>query len=74
MKRMNNGAIVIAQDRGIVLAMWDRGLSAMEYVTWRGHPDGECHNGHYFTDIYAAATDYANRVGCEKPRENDHGQ
>ncbi len=66
--KLNNGAVIVAQTRvsdieRIVLATWDRGDGAAEYVTWSVSNDGDAYSGHYFDSIEAGAADYAERAG-----------
>ncbi len=55
-----NGALVIARDGEVVLAMWDR-IHGREYITWKGTNELGYHSGHYFMTICPAVQDYEER-------------
>ena len=56
---LKNGSIVIAIDKGIVLAMMPY---KSEYVTWSINSDGETYFGHYFASLKNATNDFYSRV------------
>lgn len=63
--RLPNGATVIAEQAGVVLAMTPG--RPMPFVTWRWDgvkPDSTCW-GHYYSSIARATEDYEKRVQGE---------
>ena len=58
--KLANGALVIAIDNNVVLALWVD--SYHPYVTWNIDAFSGLYAGHYFDNIVPAATDYDNRV------------
>lgn len=65
-KRLANGALVIdykiVHDKHYVLALWEKGRSNCEYVSWQVNPnDASTYYGHYFPDLIDAVKDFANR-------------
>ena len=72
MQELPNGAIVIAskdtsrpgasQDQHIVLAMWSKGPSGVEYITWNVDPESlDCQWGHYHAEFADAVKDFVTR-------------
>lgn len=60
--RLPNGAIVIAEQAGVVLAAHPAGPTP--YVTWRwdGQDPRSTSWGHYYSSVVRAALDYEERV------------
>lgn len=68
MEKLNNGAEIIEEhrvsvDERIVLARWDRGDGLPEFVTWSASNTGDTFSGRYFSNVVAAAADFAERAG-----------
>jgi hypothetical protein len=59
--KLKNGAILIARENDIVLAMWNRYSVHMEYITWYIDEDGDTSGGQYFIDFKQAVNDFYKR-------------